>query len=108
VTVGAWFVQSTEVAVCLLAIGAFCAAFAGPCAFAATIDIGGAHVPQVAGLMNMSGNVAAAACPVLVGRLFQMNENWNVILLLFAGVFLAGAICWLFVNPQRPPTPRAC
>ena len=101
VILGAWFVESTEVAVFLLALGAFCAACAGPCAFAATIDIGGPRVPQVAGMMNMSGNFAAAACPVLVGRLFQLTENWNLILLLFAGVFLAGAICWLFVNPQR-------
>jgi ACS family D-galactonate transporter-like MFS transporter len=101
VILGAWFVESTELAVLLLAIGAFCSAFAGPCAFAATIDIGGPRVPQVAGMMNMSGNLAAAACPVLVGRLFEATENWNLILLLFAGVFLLGAICWLFVNPQR-------
>jgi ACS family glucarate transporter-like MFS transporter/ACS family D-galactonate transporter-like MFS transporter len=101
VILGAWFVQSTEVAVFLLALCAFCAASAGPCAFAATIDIGGPRVPQVAGMMNMSGNFAAAACPVLVGRLFQLTTNWNLILLLLAGVFLTGAICWLFVNPQR-------
>jgi ACS family glucarate transporter-like MFS transporter/ACS family D-galactonate transporter-like MFS transporter len=98
---GAWSVESTEVAVSLLALAAFCAAFAGPCAFAATIDIGGPRVPQVAGMMNMTGNFAAGACPVLVGRLFQLTENWNLILLLFAGAFLLGAICWLFVNPQR-------
>jgi ACS family glucarate transporter-like MFS transporter/ACS family D-galactonate transporter-like MFS transporter len=101
VTLGAWFVERTEVAVFLLALGAFCAAFAGPCAFAATIDIGGSRVPQVAGMMNMCGNFAAAACPILVGRQFQLTENWNLILLLLAGVFSTGAICWLFVNPQR-------
>jgi MFS transporter, ACS family, D-galactonate transporter len=101
VILAAWFVESTELAVLLLALGAFCAALAGPCAFATTIDIGGPRVPQVSGMMNMSGNIAAAACPVLVARLFQLTENWNLILLLFAGVFLAGAICWVFVNPQR-------
>jgi MFS transporter, ACS family, D-galactonate transporter len=99
---GAWFVKSTDVAMLLLAFGAFCAACAGPCAFAATIDIAGPRVPQVSGMMNMAGNLAAGACPVLVGKLFQLTENWNLILLLFAGVFLAGAVCWLFVNPQRP------
>ena len=101
VTLGAWFVESTELAVLLLALGAFCAALAGPCAFAATIDIGGPRVPQVAGMMNMCGNIAAAACPVLVGNLFEVSENWNLILLLFAAVFLTGAICWFFVNTQR-------
>jgi ACS family glucarate transporter-like MFS transporter/ACS family D-galactonate transporter-like MFS transporter len=38
---------------------------------------------------------------VLVGRLFRLTANWNLILLLFAGVYLAGAICWLFVDSQR-------
>jgi MFS transporter, ACS family, D-galactonate transporter len=101
VILGAWSVESTGLAILLLTLGAFCAALAGPCAFAATIDIGGPRVPQVAGMMNMSGNLAAAACPVLVAKLFKSTENWNLILLLFAGVYLAGAICWLFVNPQR-------
>jgi len=50
--------------------------------------------------MNMCGNLAAAACPILVGMLFQWTANWNLVLLLFAGVYLCGAICWLFVNPK--------
>ena len=96
----AWFVQSVTFAVLLLSSGALFAALAGPCAFAATIDIGGTRVPQVFGLMNMCGNLSAAACPVLVGILFQWSENWNLVLLLFAGIYLAGAICWFFVNPE--------
>jgi ACS family glucarate transporter-like MFS transporter/ACS family D-galactonate transporter-like MFS transporter len=101
VILGAWFVESTELAILLLTLGAFCNAVAGASAFAATIDIAGPRVPQVAGMMNMSGNIAAAACPILVARLFQLTENWNLILLLFAGVFFAGAICWFLVNPQQ-------
>lgn len=96
----AWFVKSPELAVGLLALGSFFAALAGPCAFAATIDIGGSRVPQVFGLMNMVGNFAAAACPVIVGKLFQATANWNLVLLLFAGVYFAGALCWVFVNPR--------
>lgn len=98
---GAWFVQSTQVAVMLLALGAFSFSFAGPAAFAVAMDIGGPRVPQVSGMMNMSGNIAAAACPVIVAQIFQWTANWDVILLMFAVAFLAGAICFLFVNPQR-------
>ncbi|MFT7643962.1 MAG: ACS family D-galactonate transporter-like MFS transporter, partial [Pirellulaceae bacterium] len=101
----AWFVQSAVIAVGLLTVGVLFAAIAGPCAFAATIDIGGRRVPQVFGLMNMCGNLAAAACPILVGKLFEQTENWNLVLLLFAGVYFTGAVCWAFVNPQsRSPT----
>ncbi len=97
----AWFVQDATLAVALLALGSLLAALAGPCALAATIDIGGPRVPQVFGVMNMSGNLAAAACPVLVAKMFQWTSNWSLVLLLFAGVYLVGAICWVFVNPQR-------
>lgn len=97
----AWFVQDATLAVALLALGSLLAALAGPCALAATIDIGGKRVPQVFGVMNMSGNLAAAACPVLVGKLFEWTSNWNLVLLLFAGVYLVGAISWGFVDPQK-------
>ena len=97
---GAWFVENVSLAVILLTLGAFFAALAGPSAIATTIDIAGPRVPQVFGLMNMCGSFAAAACPVLVGKLFQVTENWNFVLLLFSGIYLAGAICWIFVNPK--------
>lgn len=58
-------------------------------------------VPQVFGVVNMSGSFAAAICPVLIGVMFQWTSNWNIILLMFAGVFLVGAASWMFVNPQR-------
>jgi len=96
----AWFVRSDVLAIGLIACGAFSASLAGPCAFAATIDIGGTRVPQVFGFMNMSGNFAAALCPVVVGEIFAWTENWNLVLLLFAAIYLLGAVCWLFVNPQ--------
>ena len=96
----AWFVQSVSLAITLLTLGAFFAALGGPCALTATIDIGGDHVPQVFGLMNMTGNFAAASTPILVGWLFERTENWNLVLLLFAGVYLFGAVSWAFVNPK--------
>lgn len=97
----AWFVKSVPVAIGLLALGSFFAALGGPCALTATIDIGGDHVPQVFGLMNMTGNFAAASTPILVGWLFEQTENWNLVLLLFAGVYFLGAISWACVNPTR-------
>ena len=98
---GAFFVHNVGLAVFLLMAGAFCAAMAGPCAFSSTIDIGGRHIPQVFGVMNMSGNFAAAATPVIVGELFDRTANWNLVLLLFAAVFFAGSLCWAFINPSK-------
>ena len=102
----AWFVQSVSLAVGLLAVGSFFAALAGPCAFSASIDIGGVHTPQVFGIMNMTGNFAAAASPVLVGILFATTDNWNLVLLLFAAIYLVGAVCWALVDPSRRLVPK--
>jgi len=97
----AWFVENATLAVALLAIGAMAAALAGPCAFSATIDTGGGYVPQVFGVMNMAGNLAAAACPIVVARLFAWTANWDLVLLVFAGVYLLGAGFWLLVDPSK-------
>ncbi|QEG38171.1 MFS transporter [Roseimaritima ulvae] len=97
----AWFVESTFLAVAFLSIGSMLAAMAGPCAFAATIDIGGDHVPQVYGIMNMCGNFAAAACPILIAEIFEWTSNWTIVLLLFAAIYLFGAICWAMVDGRR-------
>ena len=94
----AWFVDSVGMAVLLMTLGSVCAAIAGPCAFAAAIDIGGRHVPQVFGVMNMAGNLAAAACPILIAWLFDWTANWNLVLLLFAIIYLLGAVSWLMVD----------
>lgn len=96
----AWFVENTTLAVALLALGALFAALAGPCAFSATIDIGGDHVTQVFGLMNMMGNFSAAATPILVAELFAWTSDWTLVLLVFAGIYFLGAICWVFVDPR--------
>ncbi|MEO1981090.1 MAG: MFS transporter, partial [Fuerstiella sp.] len=97
----AWFVESTVLAVALLSVGSLLAAMAGPCASAATIDIGGDHVPQVYGIMNMTGNFAAAACPILIAELFAWTSDWTIVLLLFAATYLIGAICWAMVDCRR-------
>lgn len=100
----AWFVEDAKLAVTLLALGSFSAAFAGPCTFATTIEIGGARVPEVFGLVNMSGNLATAACPILIGKLFDWTANWDLALILFAGIYILGAVCWALVNPHRGAT----
>lgn len=96
-----WFIEDARTAVGMLALGGFFAAFAGPCTFATTIELGGAHVPQMLGLVNMSGNLAVAACPVVIGLIVETTGSWNLILVLFAALYLAGAICWLLVRPNR-------
>lgn len=96
----AYLAQSTTTAIALITLGACAAACGGPCAYVATIDLGGRHVPTVFGLMNMSGNLAAAATPVCVGWFFSWTDDWNLILALFGGAYLLAALLWLATDPD--------
>jgi len=98
----AYFVESALVAVACLALGSFFSAFGGPCAMAAAIDIGGHQVSFVVAIMNSAGNVCAGLCPIAVGLLFSVTQNWNIVLCGFAIIYLATAVCWLFVDLDRP------
>ena len=88
-------------AVLLISLGSFCAAIAGPSAFASATDLGGAHVPRVFATMNMCGNVGAAVFPLVVPHLTSHTGNWHAVLLLFAAIYLAAGICWFAFDTER-------
>ncbi|MBI1916893.1 MAG: MFS transporter [Planctomycetes bacterium] len=90
----------------LLSLGCLFAALAGPATWAAGMDLGGRHTAVIFGVMNMAGNVGAYLCPKQVGRLFVYVEtsgrSWGLVLWLFVGINIAGAVMWVFVDPRRP------
>ena len=67
-------------------------------AYALTIDMGGKHVPPVFSTMNMAGNIGAAVFPLLVPPLVAATDDWNAILFLFAGIYLAAGLIWLLFD----------
>lgn len=111
-----WHVDSAALATAVIAAGAFCAAFAGPCAYAVTIDVGGNNVATVFGAMNMVGNFGAGLLPWVVPafrrfvdqspRLLDgaQGNSWNAVLVLFAVMYLLAAVCWI-VMPVRDSEP---
>jgi MFS family permease len=96
------FIPDTETALLFISFGAFCGTFGGVVAYAVTIDFGGRQVGTVFSVMNMSGNIGAALFPPVVGWLVSSTGQWDMVLFLFAGIFIADAVCWAFLNPQRP------
>jgi ACS family glucarate transporter-like MFS transporter len=97
---GSSFVGNAWLAVLVITVGAFCASLAGPCAYAATMDMGGRHTAAVFSTMNMAGNVGAILFPMAIPRLVAATGRWDLALFVFAGLHLAAAVCWLFVNPH--------
>ncbi len=97
---GAYFIADVHAAVALISFGTFCGTLAGPPSSATTIQKGGNHTEQIYGVMNMTGNLGAAACPLAIGFLVKMTNNWNLVLLVFVAIYAVGAVCWLFLNPH--------
>jgi MFS family permease len=99
-TVLAYPIDHVWLAVLIISAGSFCSSLAAPCAYTITIDMGGKHVTPVFSLMNMSGNIGAMVFPIVVPRLVYLTGSWELVLLVFAGVFAAAAACWLLINPD--------
>ncbi len=57
--------------------------------------------------MNMMGNIGAAICPVVVARFVTFTGNWDLVLFLFAGIYVAAAICWGTLDPTGTMFPSA-
>ncbi|MCH7686524.1 MAG: MFS transporter [Planctomycetes bacterium] len=89
-------------AVLLISAGAFCASLAGPASYSTTIDMAGKHVATVFATMNMSGNIGAMVFPMVVPIILGETGaagNWNQVLFMFCGIYVAAALCWLMLKP---------
>lgn len=104
----AYFVESANLAVAVLACGSFFASVAGPSGYTVTIEVAGRHTATVFGTMNMAGNIGAATFPAVVPFLLLLPEwlklgisGWDLVLFVFAGVYLVAALLWMKLDPNR-------
>jgi MFS family permease len=100
VSLAAYRAESAQTAVLLVSIAGFCGYASGVAAYATAIAMGGKRVAPVFATMNMAGNIGAGVFPFVVGRLVGQTGNWNLTLLLFAGLFAGSAVCWALLNPK--------
>ena len=86
-----------------MGLAGFCNDLAMPPSWAACMDIGGKYAGTVAGSMNMVGNLAGYASPVIGGYILAASgRNWNIFLYTMAAVYLAGTAIWPFIDPETP------
>jgi len=88
----------------LLCVANFCQDLAVPVIWTVAADIGGRYTGTASGFMNMVGGVGAVLSPIVVAR-FEPRFGWNAVFLLFAAVYLVGAVLWLAINAARPLEP---
>jgi MFS transporter, ACS family, glucarate transporter len=71
-------------------------------AWSTCVDIDHENSATVAATMNTAGQIAAVFSAPIVGYSVKWMGNWNVPFWLLGGLFVMGAICWLFIDPARP------
>lgn len=107
----AYFIADATQAVLLITLGSLFSGLGGPAGMTLTVDLSGRHIATSFATMNMAGNFGAAICPVIVARFVDVlprwsitdkTEQWNLVLFFFVAIYAAAAVCWMFLNPNRP------
>lgn len=100
-----WTESGTSLAA-LMAGAAFASGFAQGPPWAAIIDIGGRQSAVAMGFMNCASSLPGIIISPLTGKLMdhiqRTQGDWNLLILIHAGFYLAAGFCWLLVDPQRP------
>ncbi|MEY2727127.1 MAG: putative sulfoacetate transporter SauU [Planctomycetota bacterium] len=94
------FAVNTQLSIVLISCGVFCATFGGVSGYTVAIELGGRQTATVFSLMNMCGNFGSMLFPITASWLVTRFNNWNVMLVYFAGMMIVDAICWAFLKPR--------
>jgi MFS transporter, ACS family, D-galactonate transporter len=95
----AYQVADVRVAILVMSAGFFVFSFSSPCAYALSIDIGGKNLAVVFGLMNMFGNLGAAAYVSSIMRTVAVG-GWELALGTWFVMHGLALVCWCFLDPN--------
>jgi MFS family permease len=84
-----------------IAIGGACSMLTLAPAWASAVDVGGRHAGVTAGVMNTVGQVGGILSPLVLAYLVDATNNWNLPLLVLAGIYAVAGIAWLTINPDQ-------
>jgi ACS family glucarate transporter-like MFS transporter len=98
-------IRANDALVAMMLMGA--ASFANdldiPPSWNTCMDVGGKYAGTIAGSMNMMGNLAGFVAPAIGGMILDRTHgDWNLFLYLNVAIYLAGALCWTFIDPVTP------
>jgi MFS family permease len=100
--------ENNLVAALLIAAAGAADSFLLGAAWGTCLDIAGPHAGLVTGAMNTAGQLGAFLSPIILASFLQPgSEDWATPLYITGVLYLAGAVCWLFVDPRRPIRPLA-
>ena len=89
----------------LIAVAGAADSFLLGAAWGTCLDIAGPHAGLVTGVMNTAGQLGAFLSPIVLAYLLKDQsrpEDWVLPLFIAGGLYLAGAVCWLIIDPAKP------
>ena len=98
------FVQNPVLAAILISLAAAASNFLLGAAWGTCLDIGGNHSGVVSAAMNTSGAVGGILSPILLAFVVQHFATWSAPMYFTGFLYLAGALCWLAIDPRRRVT----
>jgi MFS transporter, ACS family, glucarate transporter len=96
-------VEDRLAAALLIALAGAADSFLLGSAWSTCLDIAGHDAGLVTGAMNTSGQLGAFLSPIILPYFLPAGaEDWATPLYIAGALYLAGSICWLFIDPSRP------
>lgn len=94
--------HSASLSAAMITLGTAATMFTLGAAWSTAIETGGNHAGVVSAAMNTCGQIGSLLCPLIVAYSVEWYGSWNLPLYLMGGLFLAGVICWLVIDPRVP------
>jgi ACS family glucarate transporter-like MFS transporter len=93
--------RSPGVSIALICLAAAFQDVSLPCMWAVPVDIGGRYAGTVGGWMNSAGCLGGMLSPIVAAKVSSLS-GWSAVFLLFAAVYVLGALAWWRVDASKP------
>jgi len=90
-------------AMAVMALASFSSDLTMPISWDTCVEIGGPYTATLAATMNMLGNLAGFAAPVIGGFILEKQSTtagWHLLIDTMIGAATISAACWLFLDPE--------
>lgn len=85
----------------LISLAAAASNFLLGAAWGTCVDIGGGDAGVVSAAMNTAGQIGGILSPIVLERINNHYGHWTPALYVIGGLYMAGGLCWLGVDPRR-------
>lgn len=97
----AYYVDGAFAVTAVLSAGAFLGAMSSPCSHAVSMDIGLRYTAIVFAVMNAVGSLDAFSPWIVAYLVDDLGVAWKSIPFFFVAVYVAAALSWALLNPNR-------